>query len=70
MVTRDKIKLVNSNRDKLTNGQRITLSNYKKMFRNIKEDGGRLGGESHTSFNGIKHADGFASRMILKYGMV
>ena len=69
MTLKQKLNLVNSNRQQLTNGQRKTLGSYKQMGRNIKEEGGRIGGESHVSPDGLKHAEAWADKMIEAYNL-
>lgn len=67
MNLKDKLNLVNANRQHLTDGQRKTLGGYKQMCRNVKEEGGRLGGETHVSPDGLKHAEAWADKMIDSY---
>ena len=64
MTLTDKLNLVNINRQSLTDRQRKTLSSYKHMLRNVREDGGRIGGECHVSPDGFKHAEAWADKMI------
>lgn len=69
MDLKDKLNLVNNNRQQLTDGQRKTLGSYKQMCRNLKEEGGRIGGESHVSPDGLKHAEAWADKMIAAYNL-
>ncbi len=66
MDIKDKLNLVNTNRQKLNKMQRMTLRNYQQLCRNISK------GETITgniSASGLKHAEAFLSRMILKYNL-
>ena len=67
MTLRKKLALINENRQHLTDGHRKTLSSYKQMCRNIRDEGGRIGGESHVSPDGLKHAEAWADKIIANY---
>ncbi len=67
MNLKDKLNLINNNREQLPAARRRTLVNYKKMYHNLKEEGGRIGGESHVSPNGLKHAEAWADKIIAAY---
>lgn len=63
MTIKEKIQLINDNRDKLTNGQRTQFGGIKSMFRNLKEEG-FTGGESGIQRNGIRQAIGFIDKCV------
>jgi len=67
VTLREKLALINENRQRLATGHRLTLGGYKQMCRNIGEESGRLGGESHVSPDGLKHAEAWADKIIAKY---
>jgi len=69
MKLKDKLNLVNIHRRQLTDSERKTLSSYKQMIRNIKEESGRIGGETHVSPNGLKHAEAWADNTIAIYSL-
>ncbi len=70
MNLNDKLNLVNKNRRQLLDGQRKTLGSYKQMCHNLQEEGGRIGGESHVSLDGLKHAEAWADKMIVTYNLI
>lgn len=49
-------------RTKLTRGQQIALSSYKRMLNNIREEG-YIGGESFVAPSALKHAAAFARKL-------
>lgn len=69
MNLRDKLNLISKNREQLPVARRRTLSNYKAMCRNIKDEGGRIGGETHVSPDGLKHAEAWADKIIASYNL-
>ena len=66
MNLKDKLNLVNTNRQKLNKIQRMTLRNYQQLCRNINKEGTIIG---NMSANTIVHAETFLGRMILKYNL-
>jgi hypothetical protein len=64
MTLKEKIKIVTDNRDKLTDGQKKAVGAYKSMMRNIADEGGRIGGESHVSVAGIKQFEALLDKCI------
>ena len=66
---KERLDTINKNRIYLSGGERKTLGSYKQMCRNLKEESGQLGGESHVSPNGLKHAKAWANKIIAIYGL-
>ena len=69
MHLKAKLNTIASIRRHLTGSERKTLGSYKQMCRNLKEENGRIGGESHVSPNGITHAEAWADNMIAIHGL-
>lgn len=69
MSLKEKLDTINKIRKYLSDGERKTLGSFKQMCRNLKEEGGRMGGESHVSPNGIKQAHGWADKIIAAYSL-
>lgn len=67
MELREKIQMVTDNRDKLTDGQKRALGGYKSMIRNIREEGGRLGGETGVQPEGLKQFESFLDKCIRSF---
>lgn len=64
MTRQEKIQIVKENRSKLTAGQKRAFGDYKSMIRNIAEEGGRIGGESHVSPKALAEFDNFLDKRI------